>query len=72
MNLNNQQLYKQYKNVLYRINEEGLDYCFMDYSDWNEIDDPKFQELKNNYTTAAKEIITFLINTIENYEQNNI
>jgi hypothetical protein len=32
--------------VQYRMSEEGIDYCFEHYSDFKEIEDEKFHELR--------------------------
>jgi len=45
-----------------KMDEEGFDYCFMDYPDWKEVKDEKFQELRANYVKAAE----LLRNYVEN------
>lgn len=32
----------KWKNVRYRMREEGIEYCFRHYSSFDEIDDPYF------------------------------
>ena len=34
--------------------KKGFDYCFNDYSDWEEINDPEFQKLKYQYIRSAQ------------------
>lgn len=43
-------------SVHYRMNEEGFDYCFQSYSNWKEIKDEKFHQLREAYLKAAKEL----------------
>lgn len=41
-------------DVRYRMEEEGMDYCFHHYSSWEEINDEKFHRLRNAYLDAAE------------------
>jgi len=43
-----------------KIDWEGFDYCFSEYSAWEEIKDEKFQELITNFRKSRKELITYL------------
>jgi hypothetical protein len=38
------------------INNEGFDYCFRCYSNFEDIKDEKFHELRKAYLNAAKEL----------------
>ena len=38
------------------INNEGFDYCFRCYSNFEDIKDEKFHELRKAYLKAAKEL----------------
>lgn len=38
------------------IDNEGFDYAFVDYSDFSEIEDDKFHELRVAYVKAAEEL----------------
>ena len=40
--------------VKYRMEDEGMDYCFQSYSHWDEIKDEKFHRLRNAYLDAAE------------------
>ena len=40
--------------------KKGFDYCFNDYSDWKEINDPDFQKLKNNYIHSAQKLEQYI------------
>ena len=41
-----------WKNVKYRMKEEGMDYCFRDYSSFEEINDQVFHLLRILLTDA--------------------
>ena len=43
-----------------RVEQEGFDYCFCDYSDFAEIKDPEFQRLRAAYVAAAEALKEFL------------
>lgn len=49
-----------FENVQYRIEEEGIEYCFNGYSTWNVIEDEKFHKLRGNYLRASQEIIDYI------------
>lgn len=38
------------------INNEGFDYAFVHYSDYSEIKDEKFHELRKKFLDARKEL----------------
>lgn len=40
--------------VAYRIEHEGFDFSFADYSDWREVKDPKFHALRRAYLKAMR------------------
>jgi hypothetical protein len=44
----------------YRKKEEGFDYCFEGYSNWKEIDDPIFHELREAYLNARKKLNDYI------------
>lgn len=44
----------------YRMNEEGFDYCFNGYSNWEEIKDMEFHKLKEKYLKAMEELKTYI------------
>lgn len=48
--------------LLYRIESDGLDYAMKYYSDWSEIDDATFQELRNAYIKCRDDLITCVNN----------
>lgn len=44
------------KNVKTSAHEEGFDYCFDGYSNFREIKDEKFHELRKAYLNAKKNL----------------
>jgi hypothetical protein len=45
---------EEYNDFLGKIDWEGFDYCFTDYSSWSEIKDKEFQKLRKAYVKARK------------------
>jgi hypothetical protein len=67
-----------FENVRYRMDAEGLHYCFKHYSSFKEIKDQKFHEIRENYIKVANEIeeyvklkISELTDQISNYQDEN-
>ena len=52
--------------VHYRMDAEGFHYCFKHYSDFNEINDEKFHELRLKYLDVANELEKYINEKIEN------
>ena len=42
------------------IDQEGFDYCFTKYSEYQEIKDPKFHELRQTYLEAREELASYV------------
>ena len=52
-------LYEQLENfemVQYRIDAEGLHYCFKHYSSFKRVEDEKFHSLRESYIKIADEL----------------
>lgn len=49
---------EQFETVSYRMRAEGMHYCFEQYSSFEEIEDPKFHELREAYLKSARELKT--------------
>ena len=49
-----------WKNVKYRMKEEGMDYCFRDYSSFEEINDRVFHLLRILLTDAMDRMDTLV------------
>ena len=56
-------------DVQYRMDEEGFDYCFRCYSDFEEIEDPRFHELRLAYIKAAEELENYINEHSENEDE---
>ena len=48
------------KDVLYTVEDEGLDYAMCNYSDWSDIKDTKFHELRNTFLNAKNELEQYI------------
>lgn len=48
------------EDVCYRVGEEGLDYTFMSYSNYEDIKDREFHKLRRNYVEAAEKLLVYL------------
>ena len=48
------------EDVRERVEIEGFDYCFVDYSNFNEIKDLEFHRLRKAYLKAQKELEDYL------------
>jgi hypothetical protein len=46
--------------VNYRMDAEGFHYCFKYYSDFDEIQDEKFHELRKRYLETANHLETYV------------
>lgn len=63
------------KSVQYRMREEGFHYCFKHYSNFNEIDDSFFHQLRQNYLLSADMLETYInkcVQILENEEMNEL
>ena len=56
---------ENFKAVQYRMNNEGIDYCFNGYSNWNEIEDEEFHKLRQEFLDSMKKIHEYVNNKIE-------
>lgn len=54
------------KNLLSRINQEGFHYCFMHYSNFEDINDVQFHEFRLKYIDAAERLAKYIENEISN------
>jgi hypothetical protein len=59
---------RNWKSVQYRMKEEGFNYCFDGYSNWDEIKDEKFHELRLNYLKAVEELKEYINKKNKNNE----
>lgn len=56
---------EDWEAVKYRMNEEGIDYCFENYSNWDEIKDEEFHRLRLEFLQYMKEIREYVDKKIE-------
>jgi hypothetical protein len=45
-----------FRNVKYRMANEGIDYCFESYSSFKEIEDEEFHKLRNEFLESMEKI----------------
>lgn len=55
--------------VRYRMDNEGLEYCFKHYSSFEEIEDEKFHKLRNELLEKMKEIRVYVEEKLDSYEE---
>ena len=61
--MENNELYQELEDwqmVRYRMDNEGIDYCFKHYSNFEEIKDEKFHELRNKFLISIDEIENYV------------
>jgi hypothetical protein len=51
---------EEQKEVSFRVAEDGFDYAFRNYSDWEEIKDEKFHKLRKAYIKAAQALRSYV------------
>lgn len=49
-----------WESVRYRMDEEGFDYCFEGYSDWEEIKDEEFHRLRKEFLRTMEELRNYI------------
>lgn len=55
---------EDFQMVRYRMEDEGFHYCFRSYSEFEEVEDPRFHELRLAYLEAAKNLETYIYTKI--------
>jgi hypothetical protein len=58
----------QWKMVRYRIEDEGMEYCFRHYSSFSDIEDEEFHRLRLNLIQLMDQIEQFVENKITEIE----
>lgn len=56
---------EDWESVKYRMENEGIDYCFESYSNWDEIKDEEFHRLRLGFLQYMKEIREYVDKKIE-------
>lgn len=59
---------KNWYSVRYRMREEGMDYCFEHYSNWDEIKDEEFHRLRMSFLQNMRELESYVNRRIEDGE----
>jgi hypothetical protein len=59
---------ENWQRVQYRMDEEGIGYCFEGYSDWKEIKDEKFHELRLGFLKSMNDLREYVNNQVETLE----
>jgi len=60
---------ENFRAVHYRMDNEGMDYCFESYSSWDEIKDEEFHKLRLEFLSSMFKIREYVKNIIESYEE---
>ena len=56
---------EDFETVRYRMDSEGLHYCFKHYSSFIDIDDKEFHELRNKYLEISSDLENYITKKIE-------
>ena len=59
---------ENWQSVQYRMDEEGFDYCFENYSNWDEIEDEGFHRLRLGFLQHMKELREYINNKVDEGE----
>ena len=54
-----------FRAVQYRMDDEGIDYCFEKYSSFEEIEDEEFHKLRLEFLDSMKKIRSYVENKVE-------
>ena len=61
--------FENWQAVSYRMDNEGIDYCFEHYSSFEEIKDEEFHKLRLEFLESMKKIREYVKDKIGNYEE---
>jgi hypothetical protein len=61
--------FENWQAVSYRMDNEGIDYCFEHYSNFEEIKDEEFHKLRLEFLDSMKKIREYVKDKIGNYEE---
>jgi hypothetical protein len=56
---------ENFRAVQYRMDNEGMDYCFEHYSSFEEIQDEEFHKLRLEFLEVTKKLKSYVENKIE-------
>lgn len=60
---------EDWQMVQYRMDNEGLEYCFKHYSSFEEIKDEEFHKLRKELLESMEKMRTFVEERIESYDE---
>lgn len=60
---------ENWQMVRYRMDNEGLEYCFKHYSSFEEIKDKEFHKLRKKLLETMEEMRNFVEEKIESYTE---
>ena len=60
---------ENWQMVRYRMDNEGIEYCFKQYSSFEEIEDDEFHKLRNELLESAEKIRNYVNDKIESYDE---
>ena len=63
---------ENWQAVHYRMDNEGIDYCFEHYSNWEEIEDEEFHKLRLEFLDSMDKIRKYVKDKIKNSEEDGI
>ena len=63
---------ENWQAVHYRMDNEGIDYCFEHYSNWEEIEDDEFHKLRLEFLSSMDKIRKYVKDKIENSVEDGI
>ena len=63
---------ENWQAVHYRMDNEGIDYCFEHYSNWEEIEDDEFHKLRLEFLSSMDKIRKYVKDKIENSIEDGI
>lgn len=61
-----------WESCKYRIREEGIDYCFESYSNWEEIEDEEFHNLRKKFLRAMNDIIGYVDDKVKEGQEREL
>ena len=59
---------ENWQRLEYRIDEEGMAYCFEGYSSWEEIEDEEFHKLRLEFLSSMNNLRNYVGNKLKNDE----
>ena len=60
---------EDWQMVQYRMDAEGIEYCFKHYSSFKEIKDDEFHKLRLQLLESMKKIREYVQNKIDSYDE---